>query len=85
MFNPIDIFLAFMIFLVCYGAYLRIWNQSRTTIIIIVSILVIAFSSKFLQIEALLLETGVVMFLLFIRAVFRKYIKKSKFKELFYA
>ena len=85
MLNPIDVFLAFMIFLVCYGTYLKIWNQSRTTIIVIISILIIAFSSKSLELEEVLFETAVVMFMLFVRAVFRKYIKKSKFKDFFYA
>jgi len=85
MFSPIDVFLSFMLFLIGYGTYLKIWNQSRTTFLVIVSIFLIAFSAKYFQEEILLIETSVVMFMLFVRAVFRKYIKKSKFKDLFYA
>jgi len=85
MLSSIDMFIGFMLFLVCYGIYLRIWNQSRTTILMIVFLTVLAFLSKFCSIDVILLLLAIGLFMLFVRAVFRKYIIKSRWRELFYA
>ena len=86
MLSSINLFIAFMLFMLIYGAFLKIWKQSRTSYLVVCAITIIAFSSKFVSTDCVLLEMAVVMFMLFVRAVFRKYLQKDKrLKEIFYA
>lgn len=74
-----------MFFMLVYGFYLKLWKQSKATFLIIFSFSLIALSSKFVSFEYVLLESALVMFLLFIRAVFKRIIlKNEKLKRFFY-
>jgi len=83
--SSIDYFIALMFFLICYGAYLKIWEQSRTTTIVFLGITIVAMLSKVATMNYVLVVLSMLMFMLFVRAVFRKRILKTKWKDLFYA
>jgi TRAP-type C4-dicarboxylate transport system permease small subunit len=85
MVNNLDYFIAFMIFLIIYGFYFKIWNKSRTTVIVINFTFLLSLLVRSGQITLVLPVVAFFMFLLFVRAVFRERIQNSKYKELFYA
>lgn len=82
MLSSINLFIGFMLFILGYGTFLKIWRQSKTSFLVVCSITIIAISSKFVSTDYVLLEVAIVMFLLFVRAVFRKQFKN---KGIFYA
>jgi len=83
--NEMEFFIAYMIIVICYGFYYKIWEQSRTTLLVICATMAVALLSQHVEEWVTLLVSALLIFLLFIRAVFRKNIKKSKYKDIFYA
>ncbi len=85
MLSSLNLFIGFMFFMLIYGFYLKLWKQSKATFLIIFSFFLISLSARFVSIDHVLFESALVMFLLFIRAVFRKIILKSeKLRRFFY-
>lgn len=77
----IDLFLVFNLLLILFGLQLKICKQSRTTFFVFVVMFVVVLEWKLkLEIKVIFTTLWLSATALFIRAVFRKYIKKSKYK-----
>lgn len=80
----LDLLIGFMLFLVSYGAVLKIWEGSRTTVIVLffvfLSLLLMRVGLEWLTYYSTMLFS----FLLFIRATFRKRLQGKKLGELLY-
>lgn len=84
----IDFFLILLVPMLWYGWVQKVWIESKTTFIVIVSFFTIAFSAKYFKLEIILLETYLFLMFLFVRAVFRTKFKKVKnpiLRGIFYA
>ena len=84
----LDTFLVFMIPFFVYGLMTKAFRNSKTTSMVMFSIWVIAFSSKYLSVSVVLLEVYIFLLFLFVRAVFREKLKRVKnpvLKGIFYA
>ena len=84
----LDIFLVFMVPFFAYGLMTKAFRNSKTTSIVMFSIWVIAFSSKYFSTSVVLFEVYIFLLFLFVRAVFREKLKRVKnpiLKGIFYA
>jgi hypothetical protein len=84
MLNSVDLFIGFMVFLLGYGSYLKIWEKSKTTIIVFIIITISAIIGK-KDIDIMLMFISLCMLLLFLRAVFRKKFQTEQWRNIFYA
>ena len=77
----IDLFLTFNFLLILFGWELKIWKQSRTTffVFIIMFLVVLEWKLNFKE-EIIFITLWIFSTALFARAVFRKYIKNSKYR-----
>ena len=77
----IDLFLIFNMLLLIFGFELKIWEQSRTTFFIFVVMIIVVLEVKFnVELSKILMTLWFFSTLLFCRAVFRHFIKNSKYK-----
>lgn len=84
----LDLFIILLIPPLVYGFFQSIWEQSRTTFVVITGLFLIAFSAKYIHMDYVLLETYIFLLFLFVRAVFReklKHLKNPILRCLFYA
>ena len=84
----IDLFLILLLPLLIYGFIMKLWTESRTTVMVFVTAFVVIFQLKFYEKEVIFLEVYLFLLFLFVRAVFRKRLKNHKnsyLKRLFYA
>ena len=84
----IDLFLILLLPLLVYGFIMKLWTESRTTVMVFVTAFVVIFQLKFYEKEVIFLEVYLFLLFLFVRAVFRKRLKNHKnsyLKRLFYA
>ena len=84
----IDLFLILLLPLLVYGFIMKLWTESRTTVMVFITAFVVIFQLKFYDKEVIFFEIYLFLLFLFVRAVFRKRLKNHKnsyLKRLFYA
>jgi len=84
----IDLFLILLLPLLIYGFIMKLWTESRTTVMVFITAFVVMFQLKFYDKEVIFFEIYLFLLFLFVRAVFRKRLKNHKnsyLKRLFYA
>lgn len=74
----LDLFLFLIVPFFIYGKLTSAFENSKTTLMVIGAIWLIAFSSKYFEVDTIFLEIYAFLMFLFVRAVFREKFQNTK-------